>query len=115
LAFIDLNKLDLKNIKTTLQFDKGKITIKPFNLNYEDVNIEISGSHSFINELVYTTTFEVPAKYFGSQLGGILFQLSNKDIKVPIIASIAGTMSTSKITTDMKKSVNNLSNQLIKI
>ena len=118
LSFIDLNKLDLKDLKTALSFENGSVSIKPFDINYEDIKIEIAGSHSFENNLAYTATFDVPAKYFGSQLGGVLSQLSNSDIKdvtVPVIASIGGSMNNPKITTDMKQSVSNLTNQLIQV
>ena len=118
LSFIDLNKLDLKDLKTALSFENGSVSIMPFDINYEDIKIEIAGSHSFENNLAYTATFDVPVKYFGSQLGGVLSQLSDsdiKDVKVPVIASIGGSMKNPKITTDMKQSVSNLTNQLIQV
>ena len=118
LSFIDLNKLDLKDLKTTLSFENGSVSIKPFDVKYEDIKIEITGSHSFENNLNYAATFDVPAKYFGSQLGGVLSQLSDSDIKgvyVPVTASIEGSIKNPQISTDMKKSVSKLTNQLIQV
>ncbi len=118
LSFIDLDKLDFKDLRTALKFENGKVIIKPFNIKYNDINIQVAGSHSFTNELSYTTTFDVPAKYFGNQLNGALSKLNNddiKDIKVPVIANINGTMSKPKITTNMKESVTNLTNELLQV
>ena len=47
LGFIDFDKLDLKDVKTKLAFANGKVSVKPFNLKYEDIAITISGSHGF--------------------------------------------------------------------
>jgi len=118
LSFIDLNKLDLKDLKTALKFENGKVSIKPFDVQYEDIKVQIAGSHSFENNLGYTATFDVPAKYFGNDIGGILSKLSDDDIKnvkVPVVANIGGTVSSPKVNTDMKQSVKNLTNQLIQI
>lgn len=117
-SFIDFKKLDLKELKTALTFEDGKVAIKPFDVKYEDINIQIAGSHSFGNNLGYTATFDVPAKYFGNDVGGLLSKLSAddiKDVKVPLIATIGGTVTNPKVSTDMKQSVSNLSKQLIQI
>ena len=118
LSFIDLNKLNLKDLKTALKFENGKVAIKPFDVQYEDIKVQIAGSHSFENNLGYTATFDVPAKYFGNEVGGILSKLSDDDIKnvkVPVVANIGGTVSSPNVKTDMKQSVKNLTNQLIQI
>jgi len=118
LSFIDLNKLDLKDLKTALKFENGKVSIKPFDVQYEDIKVQIAGSHSFENNLGYTATFDVPAKYFGNEVGGLLSKLSDddvKNVKVPVIANIGGTVTSPKVNTDMKQSVKNLTNQLIQI
>jgi len=118
LSFIDLNKLDLKDLKTALKFENGKVAIKPFDVHYEDIKIQIAGSHSFENNLGYTATFDVPAKYFGNEVGGILSKLSDedvKDIKVPVVANIGGTVTSPQVNTDLKQSVTNLTKQLIQI
>lgn len=118
ISFIDFNKLNLKDLKTALSFENGKVAIKPFTVKYEDINIEIGGSHGFNNNLAYTATFDVPAKYFGKDAGGLLSKLSDddiKDLKVPLVANIRGPVTNPQVKTDMKQSVANLSKQLIQI
>lgn len=116
LSFINLNKLNLDDIKTALSFENGKVAIKPFSLQYDDIAIQIAGAHGFNNDLAYTATFNVPAKYFGSEVGGLLSKLSDDDVKgisVPVVAAIGGSVSNPQIKTDMKQSVSNLTQQLV--
>ncbi|MGB0896337.1 MAG: AsmA-like C-terminal region-containing protein [Flavobacteriaceae bacterium] len=118
ISFIDLNKLNLKDLKTALSFEDGKVAINPFTVKYEDINIEIGGSHGFNNNMAYTATFDVPAKYFGKDVGGLLSKLSDDDIKnvtVPLVATIGGTVTKPQVKTDMKQSIANLTKQLIQI
>lgn len=118
IAFIDFNKLNLKDLKTALSFENGKVAIKPFTVKYDDINIEIGGSHGFNNDMAYTATFDVPAKYFGKDVGGILSKLSDDDIKnvtVPLVTTIGGTVTQPQVKTDMKQSVANLTKQLVQI
>ena len=118
ISFIDFNKLNLNDLKTALSFENGKVAIKPFTVKYEDINIEIGGAHGFNNDLAYTATFDVPAKYFGKEAGNLLSKLSDddvKNIKVPLIATIGGTVTKPQVKTDIQQSVANLTKQLIQI
>ncbi len=118
LNFIDFSKLDLKDLKAALSFKNGKVTLKPFQIQYDDISIQVAGTHGFDQVLNYTATFNVPAKYFGNQAGNLLSKLSDADIKnvkVPILVNITGNMLNPKINTDLKKSMTNLTKQLIQI
>ena len=117
LSFIDLDKLDLKKLKTALSFEEGRVKIKPFDVRYEDINITVSGAHGFDKSLKYNATFDVPAKYFGKEVGGLLSKFSSddiKDIKVPVVANIGGTIMKPQVNTDLKQSVSKLTQQLVK-
>lgn len=118
IPFLDLNKLDLKNLKSALTFKDGKVAIQPFDVMYDDVKVTIAGGHGFDNSLGYTATFDVPAKYFGDEVGGLLSKLSDEDIKnvkVPVLANINGSVDKPAIKTDLKSSVSNLTQQLVQI
>lgn len=118
LDFIDFNKLDLKDSKFDIKFNDGIVNIKPFNLTYEDININFSGGHSFSNALDYKATFNVPAKYLGKEVTALLGQLNNVEtetIKVPVVANITGPILKPNINTDLISTVSNLTNQLIEI
>ncbi len=118
LSFIDFSKLDLKDFKTALSFKNGTVVLKPFQIQYDDIAIEVAGAHGFDQTLNYKATFNVPAKYFGNDVGALLSKLSDDDIKnvkVPVLANIMGNMLKPQIKTDMKQSMKNLTTQLIAI
>ncbi|MDY0781304.1 AsmA-like C-terminal region-containing protein [Tenacibaculum sp. IB213877] len=115
LNFVDLNKLNLKDIKTNLSFEEGKVKVKPFNLKYNDIDITVEGSHSFDELMNYNATFNVPAKYLGSEVTGLLSKLDAKEqnTTVPITANFSGSFSQPNVSTDLKSAVSKLTTQLI--
>lgn len=118
LQFIDFSKLDLKDLKTKLDFKDGKVSVKPFTIAYQDIGIEVSGTHSFTNLMDYKAVFNVPAKYLGSDVTKLLAQIDSdaaKTITIPVTANITGTQVNPKIKTDLSSAVTNLTNQLIEI
>ena len=115
LSFINLENIDLSDIKTKLSFDNGNVVVKPFDVKYKDIGINIGGSHGFDKNMNYNITFNVPAKYLGNDIKGLLSKLSSKeqDITVPIIANITGNMKNPSVKTDLSSSVTKLSQKLI--
>ena len=118
LNFVDFKKLDLKDLKAHLEFSEGKVNVKPFNLNYKDIGIVVSGSHGFDKTMVFDAVFNVPAKYLGNDVNQLLGKINDNDvnkISIPITANIAGTYTSPKITTDLTSGVSNLTKQLVEI
>jgi len=116
LNFIDINKLNLQDIKTHLSFENGKVNVKPFTLKYNDIDITIGGSHGFDKSMDYEVTFNVPGKYLGNEVTSLLTKMSKEDIskvKVPVTANITGNFAKPIVKTDYKKTVTNLTSQLI--
>ncbi|MFL9844688.1 AsmA-like C-terminal region-containing protein [Flavobacterium rhizosphaerae] len=113
--FINLDNLNLNNQKINLTFDDGKVNIKPFDLKYQDIKIQIAGQHGFDQSMNYNVTFDVPAKYLGSDVTKLLAKYGNVDaskMMVPVTALLTGTFDNPKVSTDLSKSVTNLTNQL---
>ncbi len=118
MSFIDFDKLDLKDIKTTLEFAKGKVVVKPFKLKYNDIDIEVSGAHGLDKSIDYNTVFNVPAKYLGSEVNRLIGSINDKEVEnitIPVTANITGAFTTPLVKTDLKSSISNLTNQLIEI
>ncbi|WP_299118774.1 AsmA family protein [uncultured Tenacibaculum sp.] len=115
LSFIDLTKLDLTDIKTHLSFKKGQVQVSPFKLKYKDIGINVGGTHGFDQTMNYNVTFDVPAKYLGSDVQGLLSKLSAKDqnITVPVTANLTGSMTSPTIKTDLSSSVTKLTQELV--
>ncbi|EPR71222.1 Outer membrane assembly protein [Winogradskyella psychrotolerans RS-3] len=118
LDFIDFSKLDLKDIKTNLSFENGSVSVKPFTINYKDIPIEVSGSHSFANTMNYSAVLQVPAKYLGSEVNRLIGKINDNEVNnltVPITAHIGGTFASPNIQTDLTSGVSSLTKQLIEI
>ena len=118
LTFVDFDKLDLKDLKTKLDFENGKVNVKPFNLKYEDINITVKGSHSFDKTMSYNAVFDVPAKYLGSEVTSLIAKIDDKSVAnltVPVTATIGGTYTSPSVSTDLTSGVTNLTKQLIEI
>lgn len=118
LNFIDFSKLDLKNVKANLDFSDGKVSVKPFSLKYEDIDIKVSGSHAFDKTLNYSAVFDVPAKYLGSDVNRLIGQINDSEtnnITIPVTANITGSYTSPNVKTDLSSGVSNLTKQLIDI
>ncbi|HEA29072.1 MAG TPA: AsmA family protein [Leeuwenhoekiella sp.] len=116
LDFIDLNNINLDNLKTTLSFNDGKIDVKPFDFNVKGINVKVSGSHNFDNTMNYSLGLDVPAKMLGSQIGSKLASLSNTDLdsyEVEIPVSLTGNFSSPNVTVNTQGAITKLTQQII--
>ena len=118
IKFIDLSKINFNDLKANLTFKDGKVNVKPMELKYQDIKVSLGGSHGFDQSMNYDVKFNVPAKYLGTEVSGLLSKLSPAEAgkleNVPINAVVTGSFSKPKISTDMKQAVTNLANQLVK-
>ncbi len=116
--FLDVNKLNLNDVKVALTFKDGKVNVKPFDIKYQEIKATIGGTHGFDQSMNYNIKFDVPAKYLGTEANALLSKLSPADAaklqNVPINALLTGSFSSPKISTDVKGAVSNLTNQLVK-
>ncbi|WP_430400055.1 AsmA-like C-terminal region-containing protein [Flavobacterium sp.] len=117
--FIDVSKLNLNDIKAALTFKDGKVAVKPFNLKYQDINMQIGGTHGFDQTMDYNVKFDVPAKYLGPEVNNLIAKLTPADAakieNIPVNALLGGNFSSPKVTTDMKQATGNLVTQLVKM
>ena len=116
--FLDLKKLNLNDVKVALTFKDGKVNVKPFDIKYQDIKVNVGGQHGFDQNMNYNLKFDVPAKYLGTEANAFIAKLTPADAKklenIPINAVLTGNFKNPKVTTDMKSAVTTLTNQLIK-
>jgi hypothetical protein len=117
LKFLDMGKINLNDLKASLSFENGRVTLKPFDIKYQDIKINVAGSHGFDQNMSYNLKLAVPAKYLGSEANVLIAKLSAADAaklqNVPINAVLSGSFSNPKITTDVKTAVTALATQLV--
>jgi hypothetical protein len=116
-SFIDLKKVNLNDLKTNLSFENGKVTVKPFDIKYQDITLNVGGTHGFDQSMNYNVKFDVPAKYLGTEANNLLAKLSPADAakikNIPVTAMLGGNFSNPTVSTDMKQATTALVNQLI--
>jgi hypothetical protein len=117
-SFIDLQKLNLNDLKAALTFKDGKVNVKPFDLKYQDIKVTVGGAHGFDQTMNYNLKFDVPAKYLGTEANKLIAKLTPAESKklenIPVNAVISGNFKNPKVSTDMKQAMTNLTAQLVK-
>lgn len=118
LSFINLDKLNLNDVKAALSFNNGKVAVKPFDIKYQDIKVTVGGTHGFDQTMNYDLKFDVPAKYLGTEVNNLIAKLTPADASkiqsIPINAAMTGSFSAPKLTTDLKMATTNLVTQLVK-
>ncbi|MBC7524493.1 MAG: AsmA family protein [Flavobacterium sp.] len=119
IKFIDLSKLNLNDLKGALSFDNGKVVVKPFDIKYKDIKINVAGTHGFDQIMNYNLKLDVPAKYLGTQANTLFAKLSESDVNkldnIPLNITIGGNFSNPRITTDLKQATTALVTSLVKM
>jgi hypothetical protein len=116
--FLDVNKLNLNDLKAAISFKDGKVTVKPFDLKYQDIKVTVGGTHGFDQLMNYNLKFDVPAKYLGTDVNNLIAKLTPANAakleNIPINAMLGGSFTTPKITTDIKAATTTLVTNLVK-
>jgi hypothetical protein len=118
IKFLDVSKLNLNDLKAALSFKDGKVTVKPFDIKYQDIKVTVGGTHGFDQLMNYSLKLDVPAKYMGTEANALLAKLSPSDVakldNIPVNASLTGSFSKPKVTTDIKAATTSLVTSLVK-
>lgn len=118
LDFIDVQQLNLKDLKTSLSFKDGVVNVKPFTINYKDIAINVDGNHTFDKKLNYKATLQVPAKYLGTEITKLIAKIDDpslQNLTIPVTANIGGLYNSPQVSTDMTSGVKQLTSKLIEI
>lgn len=115
--FIDLQKLNLNDLKANLTFKDGKVNVKPFDIKYQDIKVNVGGQHGFDQTMNYNIKFDVPAKYLGTDANKLIAKLTpaeaNKLENIPVTAILTGNFKNPKVSTDVQQAVTKLATQLV--
>lgn len=114
--FLNASEEKPKDVKAALSFDNGKVNVKPFSFQVEDIDVEVAGSHGFDKSMAYNLTFEVPAKYLGKDVSNVLAQLDDPEAEsmaVPVTATIGGSYTNPSISTDLGSTASALTKKLV--
>jgi hypothetical protein len=115
--FFNFNNLKVNDLIARLNIENGAVKTEDFNFELGDVKVGVSGRHSFDNSMNYNLNFNLPAEYFGEELGGKLAQLSDSDLSqmdVDVPVSLSGTFNNPKIQINTENAIQSLTSQIIK-
>jgi hypothetical protein len=115
--FLDINKLNLNEATGIFSFENGQVTVKPFNLNYKDISMQISGKHGFDQKMNYDISFDVPVKYLGTDVTNILAKLTPKDAasvtSIPVKGNLTGSFANPNFSSNIKTATTTLVKDLV--
>lgn len=118
LPFLHLEDWSLNDLKTTLRFTDGAVTVKPFTLTHKDIAMEVAGGHTFDQQLHYTTTLQLPAHYLGKEVAQRLPQVDDNTLKaltLPVRVQLEGSYAQPTVRTDLTTGISQLTAQLIEL
>jgi hypothetical protein len=119
MKFIDISKVNLNDVKAALNFKDGKVNVKPFDIKYQDIVVNVGGTHGFDQTMNYDLKFDVPVKYLGKDVNNLIAKLTPADQKqitsIPVTGLMTGNFSQPKFNSDLKQSTTNLTTQLVKM
>jgi hypothetical protein len=113
-----LSTQTLKDVKVSFQFENGKVTVKPFDVNLGKIKTNVSGTTSFEQDIDYDLRMmipkeEIPAAMIKtveqaiSQISALAPKLDVKTIPdfIPVKVGVGGTITNPKITNNFKESL----------
>ncbi|MCH8332055.1 MAG: hypothetical protein IH946_11895, partial [Bacteroidetes bacterium] len=108
----NLKELEIKKMMTIFEVRDGRVFVEPFDYVVDDIKMNISGSHSFEQELDYKMKMIIPTAKLGSEanqaISGLLGAASDKGIdikgtdKIAMDILIGGTIDNPTIKTGAK-------------
>ncbi len=96
----DGNTLTLKNLDLSVEIVDGMLQLKPFDLNLWGYAANIQGSTGFDGSLNYLINMQVPVEKFGSQVSGLVANLTQSDVSktsVPVSFNVQGNYANPRI------------------
>lgn len=84
----ELEKLSVRDIKNYIDFKNGKVFVKPFIVQVNDIVLEIGGMHGFDQTMDYVVQMKVPRKYLGTEgnslVNNLVAQANNNGIPITL-------------------------------
>lgn len=117
-----LKNISVRDIKNYFAFTNGRMSVNPFRVKLNDMNMLIGGSHGFDQSLDYTIQLALPRSLMGSQgnalVNNLVTQANNKGIPVNIGDSVhlnvlmGGSIAKPSLKTDLKEAAGDAVNNL---
>jgi len=120
----ELKQVSLREVRQYFEFTNGKVLVKPFNVNYKDIKMEIGGSHGFDQSLNYIINLAIPRARFGTDGNKIVNDLLAEAMAkgIPVKASemvnlkvnLSGFINEPIFKIDLKEAASSLKDEITK-
>jgi vacuolar-type H+-ATPase subunit H len=117
-----LKKAKVSDVNLSFNFENGRVTLNPFDVEVEGIKSTIAGNHGFDQTIDYTMQMKIPTKMLGGDANALMNDLianANKSganlntvDEIPVTLKITGTVDDPKIKTDLKKSASSVMDDL---
>lgn len=90
----DTDDVTLKNVLMSATIDDGRLSVKPFDVNFGNYKTTVSGSTQLDGAIDYNLKMEVPAGKLGTQFNALLSkysaQKSDSNATIPVTIALGG-------------------------
>ncbi|MCZ4319262.1 AsmA family protein [Aequorivita viscosa] len=115
-SFLNIDRLSLRDVSTNINFNNGKIEVKPFNFDVKGIDVAVSGTHGLDKSINYNLTMDVPAKYLGSEVTKLLQNLDPQEAAATTVAlpiNLKGTFTNPQVSLNAENAINTLTKKLL--
>lgn len=117
-----LSAIDLKDLKTYVEFANGKVLVKPFQLKVKDIDMQVGGMHGLDLSMDYLVQMKLPRSYLGSSGNQLVNNLAsaaaskgvavNVGETVNLVLKLGGSINAPTLQTDLKDAAGNVAADL---
>lgn len=96
----DSNTLNLRNLNISAEIQEGMLLLKPFDVRLWGYEANVQGSTGFDGSINYLVNMQVPVEKFGSQVSGLLTNVTGTDMtntSIPLGFNLQGNYANPKI------------------
>ncbi|HEY0680650.1 MAG TPA: AsmA-like C-terminal region-containing protein [Chitinophagaceae bacterium] len=118
----ELEAISLKDVKNYIEFNNGKVLVKPFKVKVKDIDMEIGGVHGFDQTIEYVVNLRLPRSMMGEKgnqfVNNLITQVNNKGVPVKLSEMVdlnvkmGGTLTNPQLKTDLRQSATNLADDM---
>ncbi|RAJ02506.1 AsmA-like protein [Chitinophaga skermanii] len=122
LNIAQLKDISVRDIKNYIAFQNGRVTVNPFKIKTNGLDILVGGSHGFDQSLDYTLQLNVPRSVIGKQgdalINNLVNQATSKGIPVKVSDSVhlqialGGNILKPSFKTDLRETSNKMVDNL---
>lgn len=115
----ELKNITLKDVRQYFEFTNGKVLVKPFTINFHNIEMEVGGLHGIDQSLDYNIHLKIPRAMLGSEANNIINGLVNQAASrgltiqpgefVNVQAKMLGTISNPDIQLNLKETTQTMS------